>query len=97
MARGAPRRTRRLEHAAADRGLPETVGEGPRPPRSVLASHLATSFDADAQKRRGWLALGILVVDPERDALSWPERALLRAIGERLYGPRAAGPHGASR
>jgi len=39
-------------------------------------------------KREGWQELGLLVVSPEDDRLSWPERELVRQLGEKLYGKR---------
>ncbi len=59
-----------------------------RPLQSSLARHMPREFDATAEKQRGWRKLGVLVVDVEKDPLSWDERALLRNIGTRLYGPR---------
>lgn len=74
--------------ASADRALASPLGR--RVPRS---------FDAGGEKQRGWRELGILVINPESDALSWAERALVQALGERLYGKRPndtppEGPHG---
>ena len=42
----------------------------------------------DAVKREGWREQGVLVVSPEDERLSWPERELVRQLGEKLYGPR---------
>jgi hypothetical protein len=39
-------------------------------------------------KREGWREQGVLVVSPEDERLSWPERELVRQLGEKLYGPR---------
>ena len=39
-------------------------------------------------KRDGWQELGLLVVSPEDERLSWPERELVRQLGEKLYGKR---------
>jgi len=55
---------------------------------SPLGRRVARPFDAGAEKHRGWHELGILVISPEADGLSWSERALLSALGERLYGKR---------
>lgn len=38
--------------------------------------------------RDGWRNTGILAVRVDDKRLAWPERELLRQIGERLYGPR---------
>lgn len=40
-------------------------------------------------KRSGWLDQNILVVSPDDARLSWPERELVRQLGEKLYGKRA--------
>lgn len=37
-------------------------------------------------KRDGWREDGILVVDVNDPGLTWPERALIRNLGNRLYG-----------
>ena len=37
-------------------------------------------------KRLGWQAQRVLVVDADDDRLTWPERELVRQLGERLYG-----------
>jgi hypothetical protein len=39
-------------------------------------------------KREGWHELGILVVNEDDQRLSWPERQLIRQLGERLFGKR---------
>lgn len=55
---------------------------------SPLGRRIACPFDAGAEKQRGWHELGILVINPDSDVLSWSERALVVALGERLYGKR---------
>jgi hypothetical protein len=45
-------------------------------------------------KREGWQAQGVLVVDADDERLTWPERQLVRQLGDRLYG-RAANRQGA--
>ena len=37
-------------------------------------------------KREGWRKQGLLVVAANDDRLSWPERELIRELGEKLYG-----------
>jgi hypothetical protein len=39
-------------------------------------------------KRDGWHDQNILVVSPDDHRLTWPERELIRQIGEKLYGKR---------
>jgi hypothetical protein len=43
---------------------------------------------AEQVKRDGWLEHGILVVNEDDQRLSWPERQLIRQLGERLFGKR---------
>lgn len=49
-----------------------------------------TRRDAEEVKRDGWREQNILVVSPEDQRLSWPERELVRQLGEKLYGRRNA-------
>jgi hypothetical protein len=37
-------------------------------------------------KLEGWRKQGVLVVSPADPRLTWPERELVRQIGEKLYG-----------
>lgn len=39
-------------------------------------------------KRDGWIEQGMLAVSVEDDRLTWPERELIRQLGEKLYGRR---------
>jgi hypothetical protein len=39
-------------------------------------------------KREGWIEQGILVIAANDHRLTWPERELVRQIGDRLYGRR---------
>lgn len=44
--------------------------------------------DAEEVKRDGWRDQGLLAVSIDDHRLSWPERELVRQLGERLYGAR---------
>ena len=44
--------------------------------------------DPEIVKREGWNSQGILVVGADDQRLSWPERQLIRQLGEKLYGQR---------
>ena len=44
--------------------------------------------DPEQVKRDGWQEQGLLAVSLEDQRLSWPERELIRQLGEKLYGPR---------
>lgn len=47
--------------------------------------------DPEQVKRDGWHEQGLLAVSVEDDRLSWPERELIRQLGEKLYGRRDGG------
>ncbi len=40
----------------------------------------------DEVKRDGWCQQGVLVIAANDERLSWPERELVRQLGEKLYG-----------
>ena len=40
-------------------------------------------------KRDGWREQRLLAVALDDERLSWPERELVRQLGEKLYGPAA--------
>jgi hypothetical protein len=42
----------------------------------------------DEVKRDGWREQGLLAVAVDDDRLTWPERELVRQLGEKLYGKR---------
>jgi hypothetical protein len=44
----------------------------------------------DHIKRDGWREQGILVVAENDQRLTWPEREVVRQLGEKLYGKREA-------
>jgi len=44
--------------------------------------------DPDAVKRDGWREQGVLAVAVDDDRLTWPERELVRQLGDKLYGTR---------
>ncbi len=45
-------------------------------------------------KRDGWREQGMLAVAIDDERLSWPERELVRRLGEKLYGKRPEAAHG---
>jgi hypothetical protein len=49
-----------------------------------------TRRDAEQVKQDGWRQQNILVVSPEDHRLTWPERELVKQLGEKLYGGRRA-------
>ena len=64
------------------------AGAGPRPPSSPLGRMQVRAFDAEGRKRNGWRDHGILVVDVADARLTWPERELVKQLGQKLYGAR---------
>lgn len=44
--------------------------------------------DLDQVKRDGWHDEGVLAVSVDDHRLTWPERELVRQLGDRLYGQR---------
>ena len=42
----------------------------------------------DQVKRDGWREQRVLAVSLDDDRLTWPERELVRQLGEKLYGDR---------
>ena len=47
--------------------------------------------DPDQIKRDGWKEQGVLAVAIDDRRLTWPERELIRQLGEKLYGKRPDG------
>lgn len=73
-------------------------GDGGDPPHrspvlSSLARYLprasASAAELEALRCRAWRQDGVLSLRDGDDRLSWPERELVRQLGERLYGARA--------
>jgi hypothetical protein len=44
-------------------------------------------------KQDGWQEQGLLAVAVDDERLTWPERELVRQLGDRLYGKRAEAAH----
>ena len=44
--------------------------------------------DPDQVKCEGWKEQGLLAVAVDDNRLTWPERELVRQLGEKLYGKR---------
>lgn len=42
-------------------------------------------IDAEKLKREGWNNDGILIVKVDDERLSWPEKELIRQIGDKIY------------
>lgn len=63
---------------------------GPRPLQSPLGRKLPTPNDAQAIKRHGWHDQNLLIVNANDPRLTWPERELIKQLGEKLYGSKEA-------
>ena len=50
-----------------------------------------TRRDPERVKREGWQEQGLLAVLVDDERLTWPERELVRQLGEKLYGKRGQG------
>ena len=48
----------------------------------------------DQVKKEGWHEQGVLAVAVDDARLTWPERELVRQLGDRLYGRRGEAQHG---
>ena len=48
-----------------------------------------TRRNPDEVKRDGWREQGILAVAVSDDRMTWPERELVRQLGEKLYGKQS--------
>ena len=54
--------------------------------RCPLGNLQPTTPDLDAVKREGWREQGVLVIAENDHRLTWPEREMIRQLGEKLYG-----------
>ena len=62
--------------------------------RFVPRGYGGTRRSPDQVRQDGWREQGVLAVAVDDERLSWPERELVRQLGERLYGRRAEVQHG---
>jgi len=77
---------------------PESASDDP-PRRSPVLSSLgrylpraaASLAEMEALRRRAWRQDGVLSLRDGDDRLTWPERELVRQLGDRLYGARYDG------
>ena len=65
-------------------------GFGPPPLQSPLGRKIPKPFEAEAIKRHGWRDQNILVIDANDPRLTWPEREIVKQLGEKLYGSKEA-------
>ena len=55
------------------------------PLKSNLGRIQPKQIDAEKIKREGWNNDGILVVKIDDERLSWPEKELIKQIGDKIY------------
>ena len=51
-------------------------------------------IDAEKLKREGWNNDGILVVKVDDERLSWPEKELIKQIGDKIYNNKTNNKNG---
>ena len=56
--------------------------------RANASGRQVRARNAERVKRDGWRDQGLLAVALDDDRLTWPERELVRQLGEKLYGKR---------
>ena len=56
--------------------------------RSAPRGYGGQRRDPEQVKREGWHEQRVLAVSLDDDRLTWPERELIRQLGEKLYGGR---------
>ena len=56
--------------------------------RSAPRGYGGQRSDPEQVKREGWHEQRVLAVSLDDDRLTWPERELIRQLGEKLYGDR---------
>lgn len=62
------------------------TGNRPNQPRCTLARFIPTSPDTDQIKKEAWANERILVIQAEDNRLTWIERQVIEAIGNRING-----------
>ena len=56
--------------------------------RRTFKDYWSTRRSLEQIKRDGWIEQGILVVSKDDHRLTWPERELVRQLGEKFFGRR---------
>jgi hypothetical protein len=51
-------------------------------------------IDAEKLKREGWNNDGILIIKVDDERLSWPEKELIRQIGDKIYNNKTNSKNG---
>ena len=63
------------------------------PLKSNLGRMQPKQIDAEKIKREGWNHDGILVVKVDDERLSWPEKELIKQIGDKIYKNKKGAKH----
>lgn len=63
-------------------------------PRCNLGRLQPNKIDAEKIKREGWKNDKILVVKADDERLSWPERELIKQIGDKIYNTKKEAKNG---
>lgn len=63
------------------------------PLKSNLGRIQPKQIDAEKIKREGWNNDGILVVKVDDERLSWPEKELIKQIGNKIYKNKNGAKH----
>jgi hypothetical protein len=56
--------------------------------QSPLGKMQPTKIDLEKVKKEGWNKEGILVVKIDDERLSWPEKEIIKQIGNKIYNSR---------
>ena len=62
--------------------------------RSIRRGYGGERRSPEQVKRDGWQEQGLLAVAVDDERLTWPERELVRQLGDKLYGKREEPAHG---
>jgi hypothetical protein len=64
------------------------------PLRSNLGRIQPKQIDAEKLKREGWNNDGILIIKADDERLSWPEKELIKQIGDKIYNNKTNNKNG---
>ena len=64
------------------------------PLRSNLGRIQPKQIDDEKLKREGWNNDGILIIKADDERLSWPEKELIKQIGDKIYNNKTNNKNG---
>lgn len=67
------------------------MNQGYRSSLSRAATSPTNEHELDLMRRAVWRKQGVLSVSPSDSRLTWPERELVKQLGEKLYGQMVEG------